>query len=139
MSVQKSLSVDPKKRRLYNQILIIAIVAAAFVVCHFITGGRLLTPNNLRTILTQVTYPMIVALGMMFIFTGGMIDLSIGAQIILAANIGAVLVEDFGLGYPGLIIGTVIAMIVCELLSASCSVFLGIPSWVAGLGAAVVF
>ena len=139
MSVQKSLSVDPKKRRLYNQILIIAIVAAAFVVCHFITGGRLLTPNNLRTILTQVTYPMIVALGMMFIFTGGMIDLSIGAQIILAANIGAVLVEDFGLGYPGLIIGTVIAMIVCELLSASCSVFLGIPSWVAGLGAALVF
>lgn len=82
---------------------------------------------------------MIVALGMMFIFTGGMIDLSIGAQAILAGNVAAVLVEDFGLGYAGLIIGAIVTMIVCELLSASCSVFLGIPSWVAGLGAALVF
>lgn len=139
MSKQKSLNADPKKKRLQSQILIIVIIIAAFVVCHFITGGRLLAPNNLRTLLTQVTYPMIVALGMMFIFTGGMIDLSIGAQAILAGNIGAILVEDFGLGYPGLIIGVVAGMIVCELLSASCSVFLGIPSWVAGLGAALVF
>lgn len=139
MANQKSLSVDPKKKRLQSQILVIAIVVIVYVICHFITGGRLLTPNNLKTILTQVTYPMIVALGMMFIFTSGMIDLSIGAQAILAANIGAVLVEDFGLGYPGLIIGTIVGMIVCEMLSASCSVFLGIPSWVAGLGAALVF
>ena len=76
MSKEKTLSVDPKKKRLQTQILVIAIVVAAFVVCHFITGGRLLAPNNLRTILTQVTYPMIVALGMMFIFTGGMIEVT---------------------------------------------------------------
>lgn len=139
MTKQKSLSADPKKKRLQSQITVIAIVVVVYVICHFITGGRLLTPNNLRNILTQVTYPMIVALGMMFIFTSGMIDLSIGAQAILAANVGAVLVEDFGLGYPGLIIGTIVAMIICELLSASCSLFLRIPSWVAGLGAALVF
>ena len=139
MSKQKSLSIDPKKKRLQNQIVVILCIIAAFVICHFFTGGRLLTPRNLQTICTQVSYPMIVALGMMFIFTSGMIDLSIGAQVILAANIGAVLVEDFGLGYAGLIIGTIIGMIVCELLSASCSVFLGIPAWVAGLGAALVY
>lgn len=139
MASQKTLSVDPKKKRLQGQITIIAIVVLVYIICHFITGGRLLTPNNIRNILTQVTYPMMVALGMMFIFTSGMIDLSIGAQAILAANVGAVLVEDFGLGYPGLIIGTLVTMVICELLSASCSVFLGIPSWVAGLGAALVF
>ena len=139
MASQKTLSVDPKKKRLQSQITIIAIVVLVYIICHFITGGRLLTPNYIRNILTQVTYPMMVALGMMFIFTSGMIDLSIGAQAILAANVGAVLVEDFGLGYPGLIIGTLVTMVICELLSASCSVFLGIPSWVAGLGAALVF
>ena len=48
MSKEKTLSVDPKKKRLQTQILVIAIVVAAFVVCHFITGGRLLAPNNLR-------------------------------------------------------------------------------------------
>lgn len=139
MSEIKNSGVDPKKRRLKNQILVIGMVVLAYVICHFITGGRLLTPTNLKAILTQVTYPMILALGMMFIFSGGMIDLSIGAQAILAGNIGAVLVEDFGLGYPGLIIGIVVGMVVCEMLSASCSVFIGIPSWIAGLGAALVF
>ncbi len=139
VSTEKKTGVDPKKVRLRNQIMVIAIIAVGFVICHFLTGGRLLTPSNLRIICPQIIYPMIVALGMMFIFTGGMIDLSIGAQIILAANVGGILVEDFGLGYPGLIIGTIVALVICELLSASCSVYLSIPSWVAGLGAALVF
>ena len=140
MSKQKSTAIaDPKKKRLQMQILVIVLVVAAFVICHFVTGGRLLMPNNIKAILTQVTYPMIVAMGMIFIFSGGLIDLSIGAQIILAANVGAVLVEDFGLGYPGLIIGTVVAMVICAVLSACCPVFLGMPSWVSGLGAALVF
>ncbi len=132
-------SVDPKKKRLQSQILIIAIIVAIYVVCHFITGGRLLAPSNLKVILTQVTYPMILGLGMMFIFGTGMVDLSVGAQVILAANIGAILVEDFGMGYAGLIIGTVVLMVVCELCSASFSVFLGVPAWVAGLGMALVY
>ena len=59
---------------------------------------------------------MIVALGMMFIFTGGMIDLSIGAQAILAGNVAAVLVEDFGLGYAGLIIGAIVAVLLYGVL-----------------------
>lgn len=139
MEKTKSANADPKKQRLIKQILIIVIIVVIFVVCHFITGGRLLAPNNLKTILTQVTYPMMVGLGMMFIFTTGITDLSVGAQIILAANLGAVLVEDFGLGYPGLIIGTIVTLIVTELASASLSVFVKIPSWVAGLGAALVY
>ena len=95
MTHHKNLSVDLKKRRLRNQITVIGILAVVYIICHFITGGRLLTPNNLKAILMQITYPMILALGMTFIFSGGMIDLSIGAQAILAGNIGAVLVEDF--------------------------------------------
>ncbi len=139
MSGKTKAVADPKKKRLQTQITIIAILVVIFVVCHFITGGRLLTQNNLRTILTQVTYPMVIGLGMMFIFTAGMIDLSVGAQVILAANVGAVLVEDFGLGYAGLILGTVITLIITETCSASLSVFLKIPAWVAGIGAALVY
>ena len=137
--VKKAAGADVKKKRLQSQILVIAIIAVICVICHFLTGGRLLMPTNIKTILMQWTYPLLVGLGMMFIFTSGMIDLSIGAQLILAGNVGAILVEDFGLGYVGLIIGTVATLVVCELLSASCSTFLGIPSWVAGLGAALVY
>lgn len=134
-----TVSADLKKRRLRSQILVIAAIVLVFVVCHFITGGRLLRANNIKAILTQVTYPLMVGLGMMFIFTTGMIDLSIGAQVILAGNVGAIAVEILGLGYPGLIIGTIAIVIICELFCTSCSLFVGIPSWVAGLGCALVF
>jgi len=128
-----------KKQRLRNQITVIGILVVVVVVCHFLTGGRLLRPNNIKAILTQISYPLMVGLGMMFIFSGGRVDLSIGAQAILAGNIGAACVEIFGLGYPGLIIGTIVSMIVLELICAACTLYLGIPSWVAGLGCALVY
>lgn len=134
-----TVSADLKKKRLRDQILIIAVIAFIFIVCHFITGGRLLKANNIRAILTQVSYPLMVGLGMMFIFSTGIIDLSIGAQAILAGSTGAIAVEIWGMGYPGLIIGTIVVLIACELLCTSCSLFMGIPSWVAGLGCALIY
>lgn len=139
MTNEKALSADLKKKKLKSQIMIIGILAVVCVICHFVTGGRLLLPSNIKTILIQMTYPLLIGLGMMFIFSGGLIDLSIGAQVILAGNVGAVLVMDYGLGYPGLIIGTIAAVIICELITSSCAIRLGIPSWVAGLGCALVF
>ncbi len=139
MAKINNANADPKKKRLKLQIIAIIVVALFYVICHFATGGKLLASNNLVNVLTQICYPLIVSLGMMFIFSGGMIDLSIGAQAILAGNVGAVLVTDMHMGYAGLIIGTIVAMVICELLSASCSQFLGIPAWVAGLGAALVY
>lgn len=130
---------DQKKIRLRNQIIVIGIIVAIYVIANFLTGGKVFRPNNIRTILTQVTYPLMVGLGLMLIFTTGMIDLSVGAQVILAANVGAIAVQIYGLGYPGLIIGTVVTLVITELLCTSCSLFLKIPSWVAGLGCALVF
>lgn len=135
----KVAAVDPKKKRLRQQILVIAIIAIIVIVCHFITGGKILTPNNIKAILIQMTYPMILGLGMTFIFGTGNIDLSIGAQVILAANMGAIAVMIYDLGYPGLIIGTMVGMIACELIVTFFTQVLNVPSWVAGLGCALVF
>lgn len=150
MAKETIVTADPKKKRLQRQILVIAVIAAVYVVSHFLTGGRLLSAANLKALLLQIAYPMMLSTGMVFIFSGGMIDLSIGSQMILAANIGAILVENVVLekftgttgtvlGYFALICGTVLVMVLCESLSASCSVFLGIPAWVAGLGCALIF
>lgn len=135
----KVLGADQKRKRWQGQIVIVGILVLVCIICHFATGGKLLSPTNLKVLSIQWTYPLLIGLGMMFIFSGGMVDLSIGAQAILAGNIGAAFVEGFGLGYPGLIIGCIGGVIICEMISASCSVFLGIPSWVAGLGGALVF
>lgn len=127
------------RKQWQSQLMVVGILVVICIICHFITGGKLLQLSNIKTIMTQWTYPLLVGLGMMFIFSTGMIDLSVGAQIILAANVGAILVEDYHLGYPGLILGTLAALVICELISMSCAVFLNIPSWVAGLGMALVY
>ena len=139
MSKGKSVKAGTNSKRLRMQILVIVVVILYYVICNFVTGGKLFDPDNIRVILTSVSFPLIVSLGMVFVFSGGIVDLSIGAQIILAANVGAIFVENFGMGYPGLIIGAIVTIIICQVASAACSVFLGIPSWVAGLGAALVF
>lgn len=138
-TAEKAATADPKKKRLRTQILIIVIIAVLVIIAHFVSGGRVLTANNIKNILVQMSYPMMLGLGMMFIFSSGNIDLSIGAQIILAANVGAVSVMIYNLGYPGLIIGTIVVMIVCQLIVNFFSQYLNVPSWVAGLGCALVF
>lgn len=137
MSDIKQASVHARKQRAVSQVVVIAIVALAFVISNLFVGGKLLTTTNILNILSHAIYPAIVAWGMMFIFSSGIVDLSIGATIILSAGVGALLVTDYGLGYPGLIIVTIAVAVACEMLSVSCAVYLKIPSWIAGLGLAL--
>lgn len=128
---------NKKKRK--GQLGILLVLAAVFLLCHITTGGRLLTPGNIQNILVHAVYPGLAALGMMFIFAGGIIDLSIGAAVILSANIGAVLVEDYGFGYVGLILGTIIGLVICQMITLQCSLTLKIPAWISGLGMALIY
>ena len=41
MAKEAIVAADPKKKRLRSQILVIVILAAVYVICHFLTGGRL--------------------------------------------------------------------------------------------------
>lgn len=118
-------------------ILVVSIVVISLIL-NLILQGRLLTVDSVMSIISHAVFPAFVAWGMNFIFSGGLIDLSIGANVLLSANIGALMAETFHLGYPGLIIGTLITVIVFEHISMRCSVSWGIPSWIAGLGMALI-
>ena len=113
-------------------------VLLIYLLLNWRTGGRFLSSENIRTIMTHAVYPTILALGMSFIFAGGVIDLSIGAKVLLSANVGMICAYELNLGYAGLLLGAVLCCIVCQLASTGLIVFLKIPSWIAGLGTALV-
>jgi ribose transport system permease protein len=119
--------------------LVAAVLLAVFFLLNIVTGGALITANNLRTIFVHSIFHALTAWGLCFIFTTGLCDLSIGAIVLLAANVGGQLGENLGLGYPGMVIGSVAVAIICEHLCTRCSIQLGIPSWVSGLGCALIF
>ncbi len=128
-----------KMRKLKKQMILLGCIGAIFVISNMAVDGRLLTWNNMKIIITHAIFPSFVSWGMMFIFTSGLIDLSIGANILLSANIGAICAMDLGMGYFGLIGMTLISAVILEQLSVNCSVNLKIPSWISGLGMALIF
>ncbi len=125
-------------KRLKYQIGLLAGLAVIFVVCHFATGGKLLRVANIQTILSHAVFPVLASFGLMFIFSGGLIDLSVGANIVLSANVGALLGETLGLGYPGLIGGAVLCAVAAEQLAVQSTLTLHIPAWISGLGSALI-
>ena len=122
-----------------NKLIFFAAVAVICVICNLVTGGKFLKSSTIMFILAHAVFYIFVSWGMMFIFTTGMVDLSIGANVLLAGNIGAILAMEAGLGYPGLIIGAVGAAALMELLTVYVSTGLKIPGWVSGLGMTLIY
>lgn len=125
-------------KRVKSQLMLIVGLVAILIVCNIFVKGKLLSLNNLRTILSNAVFPVFTAFGLCFIFTGGLIDLSVGANVLLSANFGAFLAEKMGLGYPGLIIGSILCAVIAEQLCVQCSITLHIPAWISGLGSALI-
>ena len=125
-------------KRTKSQILLSAGIIVTIIVFHILTGGKLLTAKNITVILSHAVFPVLASYGLMFIFSGGLIDLSVGANILLSANVGALLAGRLGFGYPGLIFGCILCAIVAGQLSVQCTLQLHIPAWISGLGSALI-
>lgn len=138
VTLKKSLAWT-KNKRLKSQIILFVGIAILFIILNFSLGGKFLSKENIVSTITHSIYITFVGWGMSFIFTSGLVDLSIGATIVLSANVGAVCAMELGMGYFGLIVPTILCAIVCELISVNCTVSLKIPSWISGLGMALIY
>lgn len=110
-----------------------------FVLANILTGGRFFTKTNIISTISHAVYPGLVGYGMVFIMTSGIVDLSVGAVVILTGNIGAYLACYANLGYVGLILGCLVSAAVCEFVTVYLGLKLKIPSWIAGLGMALIW
>lgn len=60
-------------------------------VMYYLTDGRIMQPKRLRLLLSQVYYPMIVAVGVFFVMTLGSIDFTEGSTLGVASIVISVL------------------------------------------------
>ena len=90
--MNKTKSIDIIKK--YTMILVLVIVTLFFT---WQTGGTLLLPMNISSLISQNAYVFILATGMLLcILTGGNIDLSVGSVVCFTGAIGAVLMMNYG-------------------------------------------
>lgn len=78
--------------------------------------------------------PLVMGYGLAFCMMAQIFDLSVGSKVILSAAVGGILCTKFGLGLPGLIIGSVASGVLFGAFMGYIHNLLRIPSLVLSLG-----
>lgn len=79
---------------------ILAALVAIVVFFQVLTGGLLLSPNNLASLVQQNAYVMILAVGMVMVIIARHIDLSVGSLVGFIGGVIGLLVVNTGLPWP---------------------------------------
>ncbi|MBO7333413.1 MAG: sugar ABC transporter permease [Lachnospiraceae bacterium] len=121
----------------YTMIIVLILVLGFFAVC---TGGSILLPMNVSSLISQNAYVFILATGMLLcILTGGNIDLSVGSVVCFTGAVGAVLMTKFHVPF----IVTVLCMFVLGTaigaFQAFWIAFVRIPPFIVTLAGMLIF
>lgn len=122
-----------------GRVLLAVVIIAPYIIFNFVTGGKLLTVSNLSSVFTSSVTAMFLSLCLCFVFTTGITDLSVGAIMIIASNVGGIFAVNLKMGTFGLILGSVLISVLLLLLNTIVRQLTKIPSWIFGLGAAMVY
>lgn len=128
---------EEKKNNWTTTIIVVVVAVVALFAINMATGGVFLKPSNLKTIAVNASVPTFTAWAFVFIFASGFIDLSLGAVIVLAANVAGTFGNQFG--YVGLIISGLVVGALLMTLNFTIFQITKIPSWIAGLGMTMVY
>ncbi len=128
---------EEKKVSLTVKLIIFAAFILLLIVMNMATDGKFLEPSNLKTIAVNASVPTFTAWAFVFIFASGFIDLSLGAVIVLAANVAGTFGNQFG--FVGLVVTGLAAGVLLMTLNFTVFQVTKIPSWIAGLGLTMVY
>ena len=129
---------ESKKKSQIQTIVIIAVIVAVCVIYNAATGGKFFALNNIKTLVSHAIIPCFMAWALCFVFACDYTDMSIGAVVVLAANMAGFLGET-KLGYFGIIIGAVGVSVALMVFNFFLFAKSQIPSWVASIGMVMVY
>lgn len=103
------------------------------------TGGALLQPLNLTSLILQNSYIVVMALGMLMVIVCGHIDLSVGSIVGVVGSIAAVLMVQYRMDFVTV---SLICLLAGGLIGAAQGywvAFWGMPSFIVTLGGMLIF
>ncbi|MBE5967778.1 MAG: hypothetical protein E7255_12580 [Lachnospiraceae bacterium] len=127
------------KSLLSGRIRLAIIILLPYLLLHMVTSGKILTVSNLSSVFTNSVTSIFMSWCFCFLFTTGITDLSVGAILILAGNVGGIFAVNWNLGTPGLLLGSILVSVLLLVLNTLLLQVTKIPSWIFGLGAAMVY
>ncbi|WP_341728076.1 multiple monosaccharide ABC transporter permease [Brooklawnia sp.] len=109
------------------------------VLFYFLTGGKLLAPNNVASLIQQNAYVMVLTIGMTMVIIARHIDLSVGSVVAFVGGVVGLLMYSAQLPWPlaclaGLLLG---ALIGCW--QGFWVAYVGVPAFIVTLGGMLLF
>jgi len=118
---------------------ILAALVAIIIFFQVLTGGLLLAPNNLASLIQQNAYVMILAVGMVMIIIARHIDLSVGSLVGFIGGVIGLLVVGSGVPWP---LAALIAVAIGLLIGCWQGfwvAFMEIPAFIVTLAGMLIF
>lgn len=127
-----------KKVNLRQSALLIAMIGIV-ALFQILTGGRLLAPDNIASLVQQNAYVMILAIGMLIIIIGGHIDLSVGSTVAMVGGIVGIAIAVWGLPWPVAIAVGLATGLVVGAWQGFWVAYVGIPAFIVTLAGMLIF
>jgi ribose/xylose/arabinose/galactoside ABC-type transport system permease subunit len=121
------------KRNVPFLILLLLLIVFSFIAPNFMTFG------NMRTLIRQVSFSGISAVGLMFVMISGGIDLSIGSQIVFGNVLLAIMMVDWNLPIGLAIPLTLLAGVGLGAINGLLCITLNIHPLIITLGTSQIF
>lgn len=115
-----------------SSLISLAGLVLVFALFGIWSGGASLSEYNLRTLVNQGIVTAIVATGATFIFSMGMLDISLGATTCVAAVLGAH-AANAGFGFVGILAVCIVTAVVVSAFSGMCITLFKLPAFIVTL------
>ncbi len=122
-----------------RQVGIFLALIAIVILFQVLTGGTLLTPRNVTSIIGQNAYVLILAIGMVMIIIAGHIDLSVGSVVAFVGAVSGIMIVNWG--WPWWL-GVIAAIVVGGVVGAWQGfwiAYVGIPAFIVTLAGMLTF
>jgi putative multiple sugar transport system permease protein len=118
--------------------MVIALVAIV-VLFQVLTEGILLRPLNLTNLVTQNSYILILAIGMVIVIVARHIDLSVGSVAAFTGALAAVLMTDYSVPWPVAVVATLVVGAAIGAWHGFWVAYVGIPAFIVTLSSMLLF
>ena len=140
--MSSSMKTTEKKKlsgKAKGYLILIVLLVASWVIFKIATPGNFGSPKQMLQYFQASLLAATGAVGFYFVMVMGMFDFSIGANIVLSSILGCVLATNFGLGYVGFVVGSIVCGALVGLLNGAFYVKLRIPSMIVTTGLALIY
>lgn len=118
---------------------ILAALVAIILLFEVLTGGVLLSPNNVASLIQQNAYVMILAVGMVMVIIARHIDLSVGSIVGFIGGVIGLLVVNSGVPWPLAVLLAIVLGVIIGCWQGFWVAYMGIPAFIVTLAGMLLF